>query len=242
MVGTGAAGAPARRRALMMSRPERIEATSVGAGGPASLPASVTLYWLPLGAGGHCIRLNGRLFEALQARHEHRPVRDLYHSALQVRLGAECFVIEMTPVLGGGTADRGVVREGPAASRLLRCSALFRYEVRRWRDCTIPDVAEAVAGPHIVSTDATRAREVLRLAPLVPALVWGRDECRTGEMWNSNSLTAWLLASSGHRMETIGPPAHGRAPGWHAGLAIAARRTGSSQHHATSYGHDSRAA
>lgn len=156
-----------------MSRPERIEATSVGAGGPASLPASVTLYWLPLGAGGHCIRLNGRLFEALQARHEHRPVRDLYHSALQVRLGAERFVIEMTPVLGGGTADRGVVREGPVASRLLRCSALFRYEVRRWRDGTIPDVAEAVAGPRIVSTDATRAREVLRLASLVPALVWG---------------------------------------------------------------------
>jgi hypothetical protein len=41
----------------------------------------ITLYWLPLGAGGHCVRLNGRLFEALVACHEHRPVRDLYHSA-----------------------------------------------------------------------------------------------------------------------------------------------------------------
>jgi hypothetical protein len=200
------------------------------------VPASVTLYWLPLGAGGHCIRLNGRIFEALQARHQHRPARDLYHSALRVRVGVDRFVIEMTPVLGGGTADRGVVREGPVGSRFLRRSALFRYEVRRWRDGTIPDVADAVSSPRIVSADATQAREVLRLAPLVPALVWGRDESRTGDMWNSNSLTAWLLASSGHRMETIGPPAHGRAPGWHAGAAVAVRRGGPSQHHATSCG------
>ncbi|WP_433789693.1 hypothetical protein [Actinoplanes sp. CA-252034] len=168
----------------------------------------------------------GRIFEHLQARHQRRPVRDLYHSALQVRLGAQRFVIEMTPVLGGGTADRGVVVEGPVGSRLLRHSPAFRYEIRRWRDGTIPDVAEAVAGPHIVSADAARAREVLRLTPLVPALVWGRDEARTGEMWNSNSLTAWLLSGSGHRMETIGPPARGRAPGWHAGLTMAARRRG----------------
>ena len=209
----------------MMSSPEQADATPVVAGGSASRPFSVTLYWLPLGAGGHCIRLNGRLFEALQAHHEHRPVRDLYHSALQVRLGTDRFVIEMTPVLGGGTTNRGVVREGPVGSRLLRRSALFRYEVRRWRDGTIPDVAEAVSGPHIVSTDVARAHEVLRLAPLVPPLVWGRDESHTGEMWNSNSLTAWLLARSDHRMDTISPPAHGRAPGWHAGLTVAARQT-----------------
>lgn len=202
----------------------------------ASLPADVTLYWLPLGAGGHCIRLNGRIFEALQARHQHRPVRDLYHSALQVRLGAQRFVIEMTPVLGGGVMDRGVVREGPVGARLLGRSPLFRYEIRRWCDGTIPDVAEAVAGPHIVSADATRAREVLRLAPLVPALIWGRDESHTGDMWNSNSLTAWLLAGSGHRMEAIGPPAHGRAPGWQAGLAVAARRHASRHDRATSFG------
>jgi hypothetical protein len=194
----------------------------------------VTLYWLPLGAGGHCIRLNGRIFEALQARREHRQRRDLYHSALQVHLGADRFVIEMTPVLSGGRTDHGVVREGPVGSRLLRRSSLFRYEVRRWRGGTIPDAAEAVGGPRIVSTDATKAREVLRLAPLVPALVWGRDESRAGEMWNSNSLTAWILAGSGHRMETIGPPGRGRAPGWHAGLAVAARDSGSGKHRATS--------
>jgi hypothetical protein len=30
--------------------------------------AAVDLYWLPLGAGGHFVRLNGRLYEALAAR------------------------------------------------------------------------------------------------------------------------------------------------------------------------------
>jgi hypothetical protein len=54
-------------------------------------------------------------------------------------------------------------------------------------------------------------------------LTWGRDQLRAGDMWNSNSLTAWLLARSDHQTESIGPPAHGRAPGWHAGLMAAAR-------------------
>jgi hypothetical protein len=45
-------------------------------------------------------------------------------------------------------------------------------------------------------------------------------------MWNSNSLTAWLLACSGHKTELIVPPLHGRAPGWVAGLVVAARESG----------------
>lgn len=40
---------------------------------------SVDLYWLPLGAGGRCVRINGRVFEAVVARHERRNC-DLYHS------------------------------------------------------------------------------------------------------------------------------------------------------------------
>jgi hypothetical protein len=47
---------------------------------------SVDLYWLPVGAGGHCVRLGGHIFEALAARREHRKYSDLYHSALEVRL------------------------------------------------------------------------------------------------------------------------------------------------------------
>ncbi|MET0494831.1 MAG: hypothetical protein ABW000_17050 [Actinoplanes sp.] len=179
------------------------------------------LYWLPLGAGGHCIARNGRIFEALTATYERRTARDLYHSALEVRLGDDRFVIEMTPVWAGPAADRGVVRVGPVGSRLLGRSAMFRYEVRRWRNGTIPDIREAVASPCRVSDDIERAQEVLNLVPLVPALTWGRDESRTGEMWNSNSLTSWLLARSNHRMDAIAPPAHGRAPGWDAGLVVA---------------------
>jgi hypothetical protein len=50
------------------------------------LQSSVDLYWLPLGAGGHSVRLNGRIFEAIMARLEQRPTKDLYHSALVVRV------------------------------------------------------------------------------------------------------------------------------------------------------------
>ena len=36
----------------MMERPSRV---------------SIDLYWLPLGAGGHSVRLNGRIYEAVAA-------------------------------------------------------------------------------------------------------------------------------------------------------------------------------
>ena len=48
--------------------------------------AGVDLYWLPLGAGGHFVRLNGRAYEVLASRLQRRPARDLYHCALQVEL------------------------------------------------------------------------------------------------------------------------------------------------------------
>ena len=46
-------------------------------------PTRVDLYWLPLGAGEApgSARWNGRIFEAITARQQHREVRDLYHSA-----------------------------------------------------------------------------------------------------------------------------------------------------------------
>jgi hypothetical protein len=181
----------------------------------------VLLYWLPLGAGGRSIGWNGRVFEHLVAHHEHRRTCDLYHSALEVLVDDSRFVIEMAPVWADHETDHGVVREGPVGSRLLARSAAFRYGVRRWRDGVIPDVEDAVGGPLCVGRDATRARRLLELVPMVAALTWGRDELGAGEMWNSNSLTAWLLAESGHDVETIAPPLHGRAPGWQAGLAAA---------------------
>lgn len=59
--------------------------------------AAVDLYWLPLGAGGHFVRLNGRIYEALAARVKRRAACDLYHSALQVEVDEGTFVIEQTP-------------------------------------------------------------------------------------------------------------------------------------------------
>lgn len=187
--------------------------------------ARVDLYWLPLGAGGHFVRWNGLVFEALAARLQHRQRSDLYHSALEVHLDGERYVIEQAPVWNTRRADRGVVCEGPVGAPWLGRWRLFRYEVRRWRDGVIPDAREAVDSPRCVSTGAAAARRVLDLVPGSPTATWGRDELRTGEMWNSNSLVSWLLARSGHDTGAIVPPAHGRAPGWSAGLTLAARET-----------------
>ncbi len=187
--------------------------------------ASVDLYWLPLGAGDkdRCVRGSGRLYEALVATGQHRRRLDLYHSALFVRLGGDAFAIEMAPVWAVGNRERGVISEGPVGLPSWGRSRLFRYEIRCWRDGTIPDVLAAVDSPRRVSADDSKARRVLELVPLFPNATWGRDELRTGEMWNSNSLTAWLLALSGHDTGTLRPPAGGRAPGWSAGLIVAAR-------------------
>jgi len=89
-------------------------------------------------------------------------------------------------------------------------------------DGTIPDLAEAVASPQRLSTDVARARRLLDLVPAFPAVTRGRDELHAGKMWNSNSLTAWLLARSGHHAGEIQMPVRGRAPGWSAGLVVAA--------------------
>ncbi|HWJ80909.1 MAG TPA: hypothetical protein VNS55_01625 [Nocardioides sp.] len=190
---------------------------------PAS--ARVALYWLPLGAGDntHCVRTNGRVFEWLSARHEHRECCDLYHAALEVSTGTDRFTIEMAPVWSVGAPDRGVVCEGPVGTRWLGRSRLFRYEVRCWRDGRIPDVDLAVDSPLLVSTDPTRVERLLSLAPSFPTATWGRDELGTGDMWNSNSLVSWLLDVSGHDLAAVAPPERGRAPGWAAGRVVAGR-------------------
>jgi hypothetical protein len=142
--------------------------------------AAVNLYWLPLGAGGRFVRLNGRVYEALAARLQRRP------------------------------AWAGRFR-------------IFRYEIRLWFNGHIPDVAEAVDSPRRLTNDEDRARRVLDLVARVPTPVWGRDELATGDMWNSNSVIAWVIARSGIDTE-FQPPAGGRAPGWMAGLVVARRQ------------------
>ena len=184
--------------------------------------ASVKLYWLPLGAGGHFVRWNGRLFEWIVARREHRSPCALYHSALEVRIGRHRSVIEMAPVWAGAE-DHGAVQVGPVGAHWLGRSRFFQYEIRQWRDGLIPDADEAVS-IQCVGDDHDRAQRLLQLVPEVPALTWGRDELRAGDMWNSNSVVSWLLTRSGHPVSTIALPRGGRAPGWRAGLVLAERQ------------------
>ena len=185
----------------------------------------IDLYWLPLGAGGHSVRLNGKVFEAVAAWVGRRDRCDLYHSALQVCLPQGRYVIEQAPAWSDG-AERGVVAEGSVGARVAGRFRLFRYEVRRWRDGSIPDLAEAVESPHRLSDDPDCARRLLDLVPEAPTPVWGRDELGAGEMWNSNSLISWLIARSGLTVQSIRPPMGGRAPGWQAGIVIACRHLG----------------
>jgi hypothetical protein len=185
--------------------------------------AAVHLYWIPLGAGGHSVRFNGRVFEALQAAREHRARCDLFHTALVVELDGERYTIEVAPSPDPDEASRGVVGTGAVGSRYAGWLRLFRYEVRCWRGGSIPDLVEAVGAPRRLTGDPRVARRLLDLVPAVPRLVWGRDELRAGEMWNSNSVIAWLIATAGLPTHHLRPPPRGRAPGWRAGLKVAER-------------------
>jgi hypothetical protein len=184
---------------------------------------AVDLYWLPLGAGGHVVKVCGRIYEALAARLQRRPACDLYHSALQIHVPEGTYVIEQTPVPDLSGSQRGVVAGGAVGTRRAGRFRIFRYEIRLWPGGHIPDVADAVDSPRRVTNDEARPRRVLHVVRQVPTPVWGRDELATGEMWNSNSVIAWTLERSGIDTEAIQPPAGGRAPGWQAGLVVARR-------------------
>jgi hypothetical protein len=155
---------------------------------------------------------------------ERRAASALYHSALVISLPPDRWVIEMTPVwTANGHNDRGVVAEGPVGARWAGRSRLFRYEVRCWPGGTIADIAEAVASPIRLTTDEATCRQLLALISSVPTPVWGRDELGAGQMWNSNSVTSWVLTRALLDIRDIRPPRGGRAPGWTAGV-VAARR------------------
>jgi putative ABC transport system ATP-binding protein len=188
--------------------------------------ATVELYWIPLGAGGHSVRFNGRVWESVAAAHARRPRRDLYHAALVVELDGERYTVELAPSPNADEASRGVVATGAVGSRHLGRLRLFRYEVRCWPGGVIPDLTHAVGGQYELSHDPLVARHLLDLTLTVPRPVWGRDELKTGEMWNSNSVIAWLLAAAGVPAERLEPPPGGRAPGWDAGMRAARRVVG----------------
>jgi hypothetical protein len=185
--------------------------------------AAVTLYWIPLGSGGHVVRWNGKLYEAIRARIEHRSPLALYHSALSLVLGERSYAIEVTPIPDEFGVRRGVVGTGPVGSRWLGRLRIFRYEVRCWSEGEIPDSADPETQIVTVSDDSDVAQRVLESLPDVPTPVWGRDELSTGDMWNSNSVVSWALAVAGVDVEKLQLPAGGRAPGWDAGVEVAHR-------------------
>src|SRR5271157_2848054 len=188
----------------------------------ADLEGRVELHWIPLGAGAHVVKLSGRMYEALSARIHRRCPMELFHSALTLLLPEAAYVIEQAPVPDLHGDQRGVVAEGPVGIRSAGRIRIFRYEVRCWRDGFIPDLECEGTHSQLLLVDPTTAREILDVLPSIPTPTWGRDELRTGEMWNSNSVIAWVLTRSGIDARRIAPPA-GRAPGWHAGIRVALR-------------------
>ena len=193
----------------------------------------VYLYWIPLGAGssGPVVRWSGTAYESLVARRTHRKRRPLFHAALEIYHAGTPHTLEMTPVWGQPTGDRGVVVTGPVGLRALGASRLFRYEVRCWPNGEIPDLAYAVGGAQRLTATSAEAADVLAASRRVPAFTWGRDALRVGDMWNSNSVVAFVLTTSGVDASTLRPPAAGRAPGWRAGIAAAAQTNASTGGH-----------
>ena len=188
-------------------------------------PTTLDLYWIPLGTGAHVVRASGKTYERLSALVQHRSPRALYHSALVAVVDGAPVVIEMTPIPDTrGRIERGVVAEGPVGWRPAGRLRLFRYEIRRWSGGTIPDLASAVGSPVHLSSKPDLVNQALVLVPSVPTPVWGRDELGTGDMWNSNSVVAWVLTRIGLDADAGQPPSRGRAPGWRAGVSVAKRK------------------
>lgn len=188
----------------------------------AERPAALDLYWIPLGAGNPVVEFSGRAFEAVAARWSGRSPGALFHTALVATVGADRYFVEMTPVPSPSRAvpDRGVVAEGAVGTAWARRLRVFRYEIRRWRNGHIPDLAHAVGGPVPITHEEPLVLAALDAVPLVPTPVWGRDELHAGEMWNSNSVVSWVLTSAG-LPATATAPLGGRAPGWNAGVVVA---------------------
>ncbi len=199
----------------------------------------IALWWLPVGAGGHFVIHTSKWWESVRAWRERRAARPLFHAALEIVTGQERYVIEMAPAWGRGSGSRNVVATGPVGLGWLGRLRLFRYEVRCWNGGDIPDRAFAPAPPVVIPLASDEAEPLLRRVGEVPRYIWGRDPgkggdpqracasgrtCtsgRVGDMWNSNSLISWLLATSGIATDGLVPPDGGSAPGWAAGVAIA---------------------
>ena len=78
-----------------------------------SRAAAVDLHGIPVGAGGHFVSFNGRVFEAIEAARQHRQRCGLDHVALVVELNGDRYTIELAPWPDADEASRGVVARAP---------------------------------------------------------------------------------------------------------------------------------
>lgn len=127
-------------------------------------------------------------------------------------------MIEMTPVRRP-KPRREIIANGAVGAAWAARWKIGRYEVCRWRDGAIPDVAEAVDSPQHMTADASSAYRLLELLPALPTPVWGRDELETGDV--EFQLGGGVAAGRQWRRSAGDPPDGGSAPGWAAGLAVA---------------------
>jgi DNA-binding CsgD family transcriptional regulator len=117
-------------------------------------PPGVDLYWLPLGAGGWFVRLNGKAYEALVAARDRRPRADLYHSALVVTVPEARFAIESGPATDGDSAARGVVCDAAVGHRVALPAVSVTIGAREMvfevvgREEELAAVAGFLEGPH----------------------------------------------------------------------------------------------
>jgi hypothetical protein len=169
-----------------------------------ALRFGVDIFWLPLGARGHWLRLGGTVYEAVAALLARRQRQDVYHSVLEVHAREGRFVIEMGPAIDDDSEGRGVVARGPVGFAWAAAFRILRYEVRCWPE-GITAYEYAVESPRRLTPDASMATRVLELVREVPTPVWGRDELGAGEMWTCNSLTSWLLGRT-NLGDSIRPP------------------------------------
>ena len=167
-------------------------------------------HWIPLGAGGHSVRVNGIVCEVISSLIQRRPRQRL-------------------PRRPGDPRPERTVRDrddtGPERARLERVSwrggsrdaigrstRILRYESAGDPTASSPTWGDAVASPVRISDDPPWHSASWGCS-LDAEPTWGRDELGTGEMWTCNSV----MSGSHPR---LGLPGRDRLPPTRAGTRM----------------------
>ena len=127
--------------------------TAVMSAPPMPHTAAVDLSWIPLGAGGCCVRFSGRVDEAVKAGWSRRDRFRLYHTALAVELDGDRYTIRprhrRTPPRRRAAAWSPLA---PSAASMPAAFACFATKSAagdgaRSPTCVIPSVTRAGSAP-----------------------------------------------------------------------------------------------